>query len=204
LETHLATPSPALFLDRDGVIKQEIGYLHKKEDIVWVEGIFDLCRLAVDLGYKLVVVTNQAGIGRGLYSQAQFDTLTDWMKQQFHAQGAPLSEVYCCPYHPEHGLGDYRRDHEDRKPGPGMLLRAARDHDLDLAQSVLVGDRYTDIAAAQAAGLRQAFLLHGTEMDGPCPFPHLPVASLIQVSDWLRVKTPTPGLHTMIQSGDLA
>jgi D-glycero-D-manno-heptose 1,7-bisphosphate phosphatase len=188
LEAHIKTLSPALFLDRDGVINEEIGYLHKKEDIVWVKGIFDLCRLAVSLGYKLIVVTNQAGIGRGLYSQAQFDILTDWMKQQFAAQGAPLSEVYCCPYHPEHGLGEYRRDHEDRKPGPGMLLRAARDHRLDLSRSVLVGDRCTDIAAAHAAGLRRAFLLRGTEdpVDATCTQPHTPVDSLIEVANQIK------------------
>ncbi len=186
----MATLSPALFLDRDGVINHEVGYLHKKEDIVWMDGIFDLCRLAVGLGYKLVVVTNQAGIGRGFYSQAQFDALTDWMKRQFVAQGAPLSEVYSCPYHPEHGLGEYRREHEDRKPGPGMLLRAARDLDLDLAHSVLVGDRHTDIAAAHAAGLAQAFLLQGTEENEPCPFPHMNIASLMEVANWLRATPP--------------
>jgi D-glycero-D-manno-heptose 1,7-bisphosphate phosphatase len=196
LETLLPQKSPALFLDRDGVINQDIGYLHKKEDIVWVEGIFDLCRLATELGYKLVVVTNQAGIGRGMYTQAQFDTLMDWMREQFIAQGAPLTGVYCCPYHPEHGLGDYRRDHEDRKPGPGMILRAARDLDIDLTQSILVGDRYTDIEAAHAAGVPQAFLVSGTEEEGMCPLPHRLIDSLADIIGWLRDKTLDTGLKT--------
>jgi D-glycero-D-manno-heptose 1,7-bisphosphate phosphatase len=189
----LATPNAglarALFLDRDGVINRETGYLHRPEDILWVDGIFDLCRAALALDYRLVVVTNQAGIGRGLYTQAQFDDLTDWMMRQFADRGTPLSAVYSCPYHPEHGLGDYRREHEDRKPAPGMLLRAARDLGLDLSRSVLVGDRCTDIAAAHAAGLRQAFLLTGTEGPTACPSPYRPVASLDDVALWLRAES---------------
>jgi len=181
-----AAPSlRALFLDRDGVINHEVGYLHRPEDVRWVEGIFPLCRTARQLGYKLVVVTNQSGIARGLYTQADFDALTDWMRAEFNAQRAPLDAVYCCPYHPEHGLGDYKREHPDRKPAPGMLLRAAGELSLDLTRSVLVGDRCSDIAAAHAAGLAQAFLLRGTETQ-PCPGPHQTVDSLAAVEAWLR------------------
>jgi D-glycero-D-manno-heptose 1,7-bisphosphate phosphatase len=176
---------PALFLDRDGVINREIGYLHRPEDVVWVPGIFDLCRTAIGLGYRLVVVTNQSGIARGYYTQEDFDALTAWMKSVFLAESAPLDAVYCCPYHPEHGVGPYRREHEDRKPGPGMLLRAARDLGLDLGSSMLVGDRCSDIAAARAAGLQHAFLIAGTE-DAPCPHPHQDIESLAEVEDWLR------------------
>jgi D-glycero-D-manno-heptose 1,7-bisphosphate phosphatase len=188
----VATPNAAaraLFLDRDGVINHDAGYIHRPKDVIWVPGIFDLCRTALALDYRLVVVTNQAGIGRGLYTQAQFDDLTAWMMREFAARETPLSAVYSCPYHPEHGLGDYRREHEDRKPAPGMLLRAARDLGLDLSRSVLVGDRCTDIAAAQAAGLRQAFLLIGTDDPATCPQPCQTVASLDDVSSWLRAES---------------
>ena len=189
----MPSPNPALFLDRDGIVNHDIGYLHRKEDILWVDGIFDLCRLAISLGYKLVIVTNQAGIGRGLYTQAQFDELTAWMQDQFNLQQAPLSGVYCCPYHPEHGIGDYRREHEDRKPGPGMILRAARDLNLDISRSLLVGDRHTDIGAAHAAGIPTAFLLAGTETEGECPHPHHPIRSLADLESWLReAGSPSP------------
>ena len=154
----------------------------------WVDGIFSLCRRAAGLGYRIAVVTNQAGIGRGLYTTAAFESLMRWMQGQFVAEGAILDAVYHCPYHPTHGIGEWRREHEDRKPGPGMLLRAARDLNIDLPTSVLVGDRCSDIGAANAAGLRQAFLLRGTE-DDACPGAHIPVDSLHEVEQWLGDNT---------------
>jgi len=175
----------ALFLDRDGVVNHEVGYLYRTADVRWVEGIFPLCRTAVRLGYKLVVVTNQSGIARGLYSEADFHTLMDWMRAEFLAQHAPLDAIYYCPYHPVHGVGEFKREHPDRKPGAGMLLRAARDLQLDLSQSILVGDRCSDIAAANAAGLAQAFLLRGTESE-TCPGSHQEINSLATLLDWLN------------------
>lgn len=180
-----ASDGRALFLDRDGVINHEVGYLHRPEGVRWVEGIFPLCRRAKALGYRLVVVTNQAGIARGLYSTADFEGLMQWMAAEFELQAAALDAVYHCPFHPEHGLGEWRREHEDRKPGPGMLLRAARDLSLDLSKSIMVGDRCTDVGAANAAGLRQAFLLRGTE-NGVCAGEHILVNSLLEVESWLE------------------
>ncbi len=174
----------ALFLDRDGVINQEIGYLHRSADVRWVEGIFPLCRAAQGLGYRLIVVTNQSGIARGLYSTEQFEALMEWMRAEFLREGAHLDAVYHCPYHPEHGIGAFKREHEDRKPGPGMLLRAARDHGLDLAQSMLIGDRCSDIAAANSAGLRLALLLAGTETK-VCPDQHLVIRALAEAEAFL-------------------
>ncbi len=174
----------ALFLDRDGVINQEIGYLHRPDQVRFVNGIFPLCRTAQRLGYRLIIVTNQSGIARGYYTTGQFDELMEWMRREFRREGIELDAVYHCPFHPEHGVGDFRREHEDRKPGAGMLRRGAAAFGLDLAQSVLVGDRCSDIAAANAAGLRQAFLLQGTE-ESSCPGPHLIVDTLAQVEGWL-------------------
>ena len=175
----------ALFLDRDGVINQEVGYLHRAEDVRWVEGIVPLCHRAQSLGYKLVVVTNQAGIARGYYTAQQFEDLMAWMRAELAGEGITLDAVYHCPYHPEHGIGEYKREHEDRKPGPGMLLRAARDLELDLSRSIMIGDRCSDIAAANIAGLRQAFLVRGTEV-GECSGDYAAVDSLGEVEAWLR------------------
>ena len=177
----------ALFLDRDGVINHEVGWLHKASDVRFVDGIFPLCRTAKAIGYRIVVVTNQAGIGRGLYTVNDFETLMTWMRAEFAREGVELDAVYYSPYHPEHGLGEYKREHEDRKPGPGMMLRARAQFGLDLSASVLVGDRCTDLQAAAAAGVGQAFLLTGTE-DGPCGGDYRMVGSLDAVQEWLLAK----------------
>lgn len=174
----------ALFLDRDGVINEEVGYLSRAADVRFVPGVFSLCRAAKRLGYRIVVVTNQSGIARGLYSEAEFQSLMAWMRAEFRSEGVEIDAVYHCPYHPEHGVGEYRREHEDRKPGPGMLLRAARDLGIELALSVMVGDRCSDVAAANAAGLRQVFLLAGTEI-GDCEGVYTKAEALAEVEAWL-------------------
>lgn len=174
----------ALFLDRDGVINEEIGYLIRPEDVRFVPGIVSLCRTAQRLGYRLVVVTNQSGIARGLYSEGDFHDLMTWMREALGREGVGLDAVYHCPYHPEHGVGEYRREHEDRKPSPGMLRRAAADLGLKLEDSVMVGDRCSDVTAANAAGLRQAFLLQGTEM-ARCAGQYRAIAALAELERWL-------------------
>ncbi|MDX9741454.1 MAG: D-glycero-beta-D-manno-heptose 1,7-bisphosphate 7-phosphatase [Gammaproteobacteria bacterium] len=146
-------PKRALFLDRDGVINVEKDYVHRIEDFEFVDGIFELCREARGRGYELVVVTNQSGIGRGYYSEADFQALTAWMQDRFAGEGATIAAVYHCPYHPAAGVGEYRKDSFDRKPKPGMLLRAAEDLGLDLSASLMVGDRISDMQAASAAGV---------------------------------------------------
>ncbi len=145
--------SRALFLDRDGVINHDSGYTSNVENFRFIDGIFDLCRTARQSGYLLIVVTNQAGIGRGYYSEQDFFRLTKWMCERFEAEGAPITDVFYCPYHPEHGIGYYKIDSLDRKPNPGMLLRAAEKHGLDLGRSIMIGDKDSDMQAASKAGV---------------------------------------------------
>ena len=183
-------PHKALFLDRDGVINLEVGYLYRSEDVRFVDGIFSLCRTARMLSYKLIVITNQSGIARGLYTSADYESLTAWMREQFTDAGASLDAIYHCPYHPEHGIGEWKREHEDRKPSPGMLFRAARDLGLNLTESVLIGDRCSDIAAAKAADLRQAFLLSGTEIES-CTGKYLRIERLAEAEAWLLTHSAT-------------
>jgi D-glycero-D-manno-heptose 1,7-bisphosphate phosphatase len=153
----------ALFLDRDGVINREIGYLSRVDQVQFLPGVFDLCRKAKELGYLLVIITNQAGIARGHYSENDFLVLMDWMTTRFSEYGATIDRIYYCPYHPEFGVGIYKRDSLDRKPGPGMLLQAAVELNLDLGQCILVGDRSSDIRAGASAGVGLLFLLRGNE-----------------------------------------
>ncbi len=149
----------ALFLDRDGVININHGYVHTADQTQWVPGIFELCGAARDAGYPLIVVTNQAGIARGYYTETQFVAYTRWMHEQFAQRGVPLLATYYCPHHAEAGVGDYRVECDCRKPRPGMLLAAARDFDLRLSECLLIGDMPSDQQAAAAAGVGMAWLL---------------------------------------------
>lgn len=143
----------AVFFDRDGVINHNYGYVYKREKFDFIDGIFDVARFAHIQNYKLIIVTNQSGIGRGYYSEADFYQLTDWMCEQFSAAGAPISHVYFSPYHPSAGLGKYLKDDFSRKPHPGMILQAQDDFSIDLRRSVLIGDNVKDILAGNAAGV---------------------------------------------------
>ena len=149
----LSVQPRALFLDRDGVINVNHGYVHSIENFDFIDGIFDLVRTAHANNLKIVVITNQAGIGRGFYSEQQFHQLTSWMCKEFMNQGAPIDKVYFSPFHPTEGLGKYKKDDFSRKPNPGMILQAQQELGLDLENSILIGDKGSDIQAGIAAGL---------------------------------------------------
>jgi len=179
----MSTLRKALFLDRDGVINVEKNYVYRIEDFEFVEGIFDLCACAQSLGFKLIVITNQAGIGRGYYTEADFTQLTQWMLEQFASHEICIDRVYHCPFHPTAGIGAYRRDSFHRKPNPGMILDARDALDLDLSCSVLVGDKDSDIAAGIAAGVKHNLRLAHTEKRDP---DRLVFPSLHAIRDWLE------------------
>ncbi len=150
---------PALLLDRDGILNRDIGYPHRIADIALMPGAVALCRAGMRRGLALVIVTNQAGIGRGLYTEDAFHALTRWMLGVLARKGVAVTGVEYCPFHPTAGLGPYRIDSPRRKPAPGMILDAASRHGLDLPASILVGDRATDVRAARAAGVGAALLV---------------------------------------------
>lgn len=145
---------PALFLDRDGVINVDTDYLYRIEDVVFIDGIFDVVKMYRDRGFKVVVVTNQSGIARGRFSEEEYQTLTSWLKHAFAERGAPLDGVYHCPHHP-----DVTGACSCRKPEPGMFLQAAEALGIDLEHSVMIGDKERDIIAAHRAGVRETYLL---------------------------------------------
>lgn len=156
--------TPALFLDRDGVINIDTRYPSKPEDITFVDGASEAIRLAQSLGYKIVVVSNQSGIARGYASEAQILSLHQWMAARLRDQGAHVDAWYHCPFHDEAKSVSYRyKDHFDRKPNPGMILRAALDLNIDLGRSLLIGDNESDVLAASNAGVR-GYLFKGSNL----------------------------------------
>jgi D-glycero-D-manno-heptose 1,7-bisphosphate phosphatase len=158
-------PRRALFLDRDGVINVDHDYVHRIEDVEWVPGIFELVRDASDAGFLPIVVTNQAGVGRGYYTEERFLAFTRWMHEAFARRGTPLLATYWCPHHADAGIGEYKRQCPCRKPEPGMLLAALAAFDIDPSASLLLGDKPGDVAAARAAGVADAILV----VDGRLP-----------------------------------
>lgn len=155
----------ALILDRDGVINTDKHYLHKIEDFSFIEGIVDALKYFAEKGYVLIIVTNQSGIARGYYTEEDFQRLTEWMLQQFLDQGVYITKVYYSPYHAEHGLGKYKKDSFCRKPNPGMILAAQEEFNLDLKNSILVGDNESDIEAGINAGIKTNILLKSYTSD---------------------------------------
>ncbi len=149
----------AAFLDRDGVINVDHGYVHRVKDFKWVPGVLEAAKVLFDAGYLLVVVTNQSGIGRGFYSVQDFARLTRWMADAFIKAEAPLSGVYFCPHHPAKAVGKYLCDCNCRKPKPGLLLRAAEELDIDINRSIMFGDKASDCTAGRLAGCRERILL---------------------------------------------
>jgi len=143
----------ALFLDRDGVINVEKDYLYKIEDFEFIDGIFELCRHYTELGYLIIVVTNQSGIAREYYNIDDFNRLTLWMQNEFLKRDITLQKVYFCPHHP-----DISGECSCRKPKSGMLLSAQKKFNIDMKNSILIGDKERDIEAGLNAGLSLTYL----------------------------------------------
>ena len=156
---------PAAFFDRDGVFNQDQGYVHRREDLAWIEGGPQAGRRLNDLGYLVIVVTNQSGIGRGYYDEAAMHAIHEALARHLAAAGAHIDAFYFAPHHEEAAEERYRHpDHPDRKPNPGMLLRAMQDFPIDPARSFLIGDKDSDLEAARRAGVK-GYLFQGGSLD---------------------------------------
>ena len=144
---------PTIFFDRDGVINRNHGYVHTPDQFEWVAGAREAIRWCNDHGYLAVVITNQSGIARGYYDEAQFDQLTAWIQTELAKHGAHIDATYHCPHHPTQGIGRWRTVCRCRKPKPGMLERAISEWHVDKKRSLFIGDKASDMAAAQQAGI---------------------------------------------------
>jgi D,D-heptose 1,7-bisphosphate phosphatase len=149
----------ALFLDRDGIVNIDYGHVFKKEDFIFVDGIFELCKFFQDNGYLIFIVTNQAGIAKNYYDENDFKILTEWMLKEFSKNGINISDVYYCPHHPTEGNGKYLQKCYCRKPAPKMLTDIQEKYKISLKNSILIGDKETDIEAGERAGIGELVLI---------------------------------------------
>ena len=143
-----------IFLDRDGTLNVEVNYLHRKEDLVLLPGVPEALKAFKDQGYKLVVITNQAGVARGYYTEEDVKELHRYMNELLTGQGAGIDAFYYCPHHPEHGIGKYKIPCHCRKPEAGMFEMAEQDFEVDKASSWMIGDKLIDIEAGRNYGVR--------------------------------------------------
>ena len=144
----------AAFFDRDGTLNVDVHYLYKKEDFVWMAGAIQTIQYCNRHGYKVIVITNQSGVARGYYTEADIRALHAWMNEDLKKHGAHIDAFYYCPHHPKGSVAEYAKECTCRKPGTKLLDDACRDFAIDRAQSFMVGDKAIDVECAEAAGIR--------------------------------------------------
>ncbi|OUR60328.1 hypothetical protein A9Q74_14020 [Colwellia sp. 39_35_sub15_T18] len=149
----------AIFLDRDGVINEEINYLHKIEDFVFTRNCLEALKAFQTQGYLLFIITNQAGIGRGYYTETDYHLLTNWMLARLKQHNIEITQVRFCPHHAQEGIGKYKRDCSYRKPNSGMINELVEKYNIDVEQSILVGDTLSDIQAGVNAKVNTLVLV---------------------------------------------
>ncbi len=141
-----------IFLDRDGVINKEVNYLHKINDFQFIDGIFDACYNFQLKGYKIIIITNQSGISRGIYSENDFQLLTEWMFKEFNKRNIEILDIFHCPHNPSSKC-------ECRKPMPGLFYQANNQYGIDMKKSWMIGDKESDIKAAIRSGIKHTILV---------------------------------------------
>jgi D-glycero-D-manno-heptose 1,7-bisphosphate phosphatase len=156
----------AVFVDRDGVINVDKGYVHKVEDLEILDGVVEAIRLLKTEGFEIIVVTNQSGVARGFYREHEVRDFHEEMQRILAKDDAALDAYYYCPHHPEGSVTEYRRTCACRKPAPGMVQQAIEDFNLDPAVCYVVGDEMRDLEAGRCAGCRAGFLVSGSDKDG--------------------------------------
>lgn len=188
----------AIFLDRDGTLNVDGGFTHRVEDLRLVEGVVEGLGRLGDLGFQLIITTNQSGIARGYFSRSDMHAFNAALVARLRACGISIAAIYYCPFHPTEGIGRYRCDSPLRKPKPGMILRAAAQHGIELAASFAIGDKASDIMAGQAAGCRTILARKGSRghtEEGSAARPDFLAADLVEAARFVeQVVGPSTGV----------
>jgi D-glycero-D-manno-heptose 1,7-bisphosphate phosphatase len=192
---------PAVFLDRDGVLNEEVGYLARLEDVRLLPGAAESVKSLNDAGFVTVVVTNQSGVARGYFTEDHVKATHDLIQTMLAEHGAKIDRFEYCPFHPTDGLGVYRRETTCRKPQPGMLLRAAAELGIDLAQSWIIGDRLSDVEAGFAAGCQGSFLVrtgYGSQVELPADSRAVAVADVSEAVEIVLASSARKGTGSLV------
>ncbi len=183
---------PAVFLDRDGTINEQMGYINHIDRFILLPGAAAAIALLNSTGIPVVVVTNQSGLARGYFPESLLDAVHEKMEKQLARQGAHVDKIYICPHHPEAKEEKFRKDCQCRKPKNGLFRAAAKDLEIDLQRSYVVGDRWSDLKAAAQCGAKGILVLTGYgrgdyEYTGPAQEiqPHFVAEDLQQAVDWI-------------------
>tara|TARA_Y100000589_G_C27187207_1_gene643193 strand:+ start:2178 stop:2711 length:534 start_codon:yes stop_codon:yes gene_type:complete len=150
------------FLDRDGVINKDIGYAYKIKDLMFCEKSIEGMKLLIKKNYNLIIITNQSGIGRGLYREKDFFNFMNHMYLELEKENIKILDTFFCPHHPTKGIGEYKKNCNCRKPKAGMIIEAKKKWSINLDESILVGDKYDDIEAGRSAGLKKLYLINNS------------------------------------------
>jgi D-glycero-D-manno-heptose 1,7-bisphosphate phosphatase len=178
----------AVFVDRDGTIIEDTGYISSSKEVSFIPGSIAAVKRLNQAGFQVIVITNQSGVARGIFSEDRLQTVDKHIQKHVLSGGAHIDAFYYCPHHPEHGVYPYRQACECRKPEPGLIKKAAREHQIDLSRSFMVGDHSCDIQAGKKAGVRTVFVLtgHGSrEKEKLAERPDHTAANLSAAVDWI-------------------
>jgi D-glycero-D-manno-heptose 1,7-bisphosphate phosphatase len=200
----MAVKRRAIFLDRDGTLNADVGFTQRPADLQLLDGVVSGLRQFQQLGFQLIITTNQSGIARGYFGEPEMHAFNAALVQQLRTENVTIAAIYFCPFHPTEGVGEYRRDSPLRKPNPGMILQAAADHNLDLGASLAIGDKASDVAAGRAAGCRTVLVRSGTVDPGEASSEQADfvAADLVAAAEFVkRVAAPQTGVS---QAGDSA
>lgn len=182
----------AVFLDRDGTIIEDVGYVRSPEQVKFLPGSVEAIKMLKDAGYKIIIVSNQSGVARGLLTEDMLQTIDKLIRRAILNGGGQVDGSYYCPHHPEHGVYPYKQACECRKPHVGLIKKAVKEHHIDLSKSFMVGDHSTDIETAHRAGIRSAFITtgHGKEEKKNLKEPPDHFAdNLLEAAKWILSRT---------------